>query len=157
MTSIVVSLIIASALIIAYQDITTRWINLWLTILFCLFNTIYSSRNGWQELLQNICFCVAYFTLNFAIIKAYYRVKEKRYTPLINSKFGSGDILIILGVGANFSPIICVYFFTICFVISLACMPIVNKTHKTAPLAGFILIQYVLYLFLFDLRLNFVH
>src|ERR1041384_2289298 len=129
---------------IVYSDFKTRLISVWLIAGFMISNAcLYIIRNSLQLLSENFIFTVVYLLFCYMVLHLYYFFKGGGFANLLGEKFGLGDCLVILAVGATLEPEILIYFLTASFLISLLAQLSLFKAQKTIPLAGHLVICYV--------------
>ncbi len=134
---------------ILFQDFKHRLVSLWILIAFgviCVASVLYTG--GIKILLVNVLSTVVYLGVLWLMIKLYLFLKFKKNKVIINELLGSADVLVILFIGLTFNLIGLIYFFCFAFIFSLVghLMSLsLNKTsiHKTIPLAGFMVIFYI--------------
>lgn len=142
-----VFLLLLVSILLAYQDYKKRTINLGITLGFGALSIFtYLTHHTFYEFMFNVLFCIVYCLLSYFIVKIYYYFKSGKHEKIINSKFGLGDVLIILIIGFCMQPPMAVYFFTVSFVLSLVIYFIFPPTVKSVPLAGNLSVMYSLYL-----------
>jgi hypothetical protein len=141
-------LLFITSLAIAYQDFKTRMISVWLIVLFGILNLLlYLLSNSWYQLLENGIFCFTYFLFSYLVIHLFYFIKTKRFGKLLDHKIGWGDVLLILLTGICLEPVSLIYFFTFTFLVSIVIYTFFLKTNKRIPLAGVLVVCYIVYLF----------
>lgn len=132
-----------SASAIAYQDLKTRLISLWLILVFgAVTIALYLNNHSVRELAENMLFCLLYFLFSYLVLQLFYVVKTKKCTRLLDTKIGLGDVVLYFVVGSCFSPADMVLFFTITFITALAFHFIFLRKSKTVALGAFLMICY---------------
>jgi uncharacterized membrane protein len=106
--------------------------------------TIY--EKGIDLTIQNAIYSLVYFALCFTVIYLYYFVKERQLPKIMDSKFGWADVIICLSIGISFDFISLIVFFTGSFVISAIIGLVLQGKNKTVPLAGFLVILYLVFI-----------
>jgi hypothetical protein len=148
-------LLFLTAGFIAYQDLRTRLISLWLIALFFMLNVIqYLFLNTWYQLAENTLFCVLYILFSYLVLQLFYFVKTKKFQPLLDSKIGWGDVLLVLSIGVCIEVVNLIYFLTIAFTVSILVQLLFFRTSKSVPLAGLLAVCYIAYLLFSCLRLT---
>jgi len=136
--------------VILFQDFKQRQVSLWLLILFgviCIASVIY--LRDLKTLLYNVLFAIVYIGFIWLILKLYLFLKFKKNTPVMNELLGPADIIVMMCLGFTFNLPGLIYFFCFGFVVSLVFHLLYssfgkNTTHKTVPLAGYLVICYLL-------------
>lgn len=132
---------------IAYQDFKTRWISVWLIVVFSIINiTFYLVLNSVDQFMENIVFCICYFLLMFLCLTLFYYLKTKKITKIIDRKIGLADVLLFIAVGITIEPENLIYFFTIYFVLAIFIQMAFLRKYKKIPLAGILVLFYPIYL-----------
>jgi hypothetical protein len=135
---------------IIYQDITSRRINLMLTLaLIALIIVRYAIFNARDQFLQNVLFCLLYFLLSYMILRLYFYLKGKSKEKIIDSKIGWGDVVLLFAVGCTIEPEKMILFFTITFIFALVVHAMFSRAKRTVPLAAYLMILYNAYLIFF--------
>jgi hypothetical protein len=97
------------------------------------------AANGWKQSLIYLGINALLIVVQLIGIAAYFSIKHKRFTNIINTYLGSGDLWFYGIVACSFSPMNFVVFnITACFIILLvfAVTGIKSLQEKTIPLAG---------------------
>jgi hypothetical protein len=132
--------------LIFYQDLKTRLINLWSIICLATFNYLqYLLTHSIFDFIENSLFCLCYFALLYGVIHLYLYFKTGRFQKIINTKLGLGDILIMPALGFCIEPLFIIPFFTAALVLSLVVQLLLVGKEKTVPLAGFLVLAYLLF------------
>lgn len=130
-----------------YQDFKERQVSLWLLLVYSgliVSDTIYDL--GFDNFLQNAISSVIYFSLCFTGVFLYYFLKERSIPAVIDKKIGWADVIICLTIGVSLNISSLIVFFTISFVISAIIGLILQARDKTVPLAGFLVILYLIFI-----------
>lgn len=141
------SLLTLVSLLIFYQDLKDRLVSLWVLLLYAgliIAYTIY--EKGIDIILQNAISTVAYFALCFGIIFLYYFIKERQFPKIMDVKLGWADVIICMSIGISLDVLLLVLFFTVSFVISAIIGIVLQSRNKTVPLAGFLVILYLVFI-----------
>ncbi len=139
---------------IVYQDFKTRWISLWLLLLFSGVNIgLYLFANPMAQLFENAIFCTGYFLLCFLVLQMVYWMRTKQFTRIIDKKIGKADVIIFIAIGTTIEPITLPLFFTVGFILSLIIQIIFLGKNKQIPIAGIIVIIYLFFIFYKDISL----
>jgi hypothetical protein len=135
---------------IIFQDFKSRRIQLYLIILFTIFNwSSYLLTHSLTEFGINTLFCICYLLLCYGCLHLYFYFKTKTFQILLDKKIGWGDVLSILSIGPCMALDTMVYFFSIAFTLTLLIyMLVMAKKSTSIPLAGFLILFYLMYLFL---------
>lgn len=145
-------LLFATSAAIAYQDLRTRLIHLWLIMLFTVLNvTQYLLSYNHYRLFENAVFCLLYFLFSYLVLQLFYFVKTRKFQKLADNKIGWGDILLLFAIGLGLEPVSLIYFFTGTFIASIVVQMIFSGKDKSIPLAGIAAICYILYLVVFEM------
>lgn len=147
------SLILSSSLIL-FQDFKQRLVSLWVLLLFgltCIISVLLN--RGIETLLYNILFTCIYIGLIWLILKLYLYFKFKTNKPILNEQLGLADVLTILFIGLTFNAVGLVFFFCFGFIFSLLCFMLYvlgskHKKNEHIPLAGLLVVFYVLTIFI---------
>jgi len=139
---------------IAYQDIKTREINLLSIVGYGILSCYkYSMEINLSQFFANLLFAGAYLLLILLVTTVFYRFRIGKWTNIIDSQIGLGDLLLFICVGGCLEPLVLLNFFTACFIFSLVSYFLFFK-KKSVPLAGltaiFYLMFYVVQLYLID-------
>lgn len=135
-----------ASIFIIYQDIKSRRINLVLTLAFIgLIITRYYLISDIEQCLFNACFSLLYFLLCYMVIRIYYFMKGSS-EPIIDSKIGWGDIILLFAVGCTIEPEKMVLFFTVTFILSILLHILFSRNSRAIPLAAYLLLTYNVYL-----------
>lgn len=141
------SLLTLVSLLIFYQDLKDRLVSLWVLLLYggiIISYTIY--EKGIEITLQNTISSIVYFALCFGVICLYYFVKERQFPRIMDVKLGWADVIICLSIGVSLELVSLVVFFTVSFVISAIIGLVLHSRNKTVPLAGFLVIFYLVFI-----------
>jgi hypothetical protein len=150
-------LLLVTASMILYQDFSSRsvlWYLFPLAGVLGLINS-YLHTNSWQETVIYSTINAAFTLLQFALLKLYFSLKVKNNTKLINEKIGIGDLFFLLATGFFFSPLNFLLFycssllFTMTVHLLLARIIKDTRSSQTVPLAGWIAVFLVVYIFFF--------
>lgn len=125
------------AVVISYQDFKHRLISLWSILLYaaCCISSVLLFQNLFI-LFENAVSSLIYFTFVFFVLFLFYFIKEKKFSNIIDSKIGLGDVLIFIAIGLTLDVVNLIVFFTISFCISAIVGLFLAKQNKTIPLAG---------------------
>jgi hypothetical protein len=138
--------LILSGIILVYQDFKSRLINTWLIILFTLSNVcLYLISYPIYQFIENTIFCISYFLFCYLILHLYFYLKTKTFQKILDTKLGSGDILIFLSIGICIEPIHLIFFFTGAFIISIISFAIFFRSKPSIPLVGLTIPCYWVY------------
>ena len=142
-----ISFLILSAAIIAYQDFTARMISLWLILVFGIANTLfYLSTGELFGLIENCIFCVCYLLFMYGVILLYFYIKNKKFEKILDTQFGWGDVLVMLFIGIGLDAVSLIYFFSMGLISSLLLSLLFFRQKKGIPLAGLLVLNYLVYL-----------
>ncbi len=139
---------------ITYQDFKERLVSLWLLILFASVSLASLILNrDWNTVLYNTIDIVLYLGLILAVLKLYLYLKFKKNKKIINELLGIADIVIIFFIGITFNIIGIIFFFCFGFIFTVLGYFILSllqkkSKHQTIPLAGFLVIFYMLSIFI---------
>lgn len=140
-------LLVLSGSAIICQDLKARLISLWLILLFGISNVLfYLHTHSVYQLLENVIFCTWYLMLSYGVLLLYFYIKTKRFEKIINSKFGMGDVLVMLLIGVALEPVSMIYFFSGALVAALFFSLLFFRKNKSIPLAGLLIICYLVLL-----------
>jgi len=132
---------------IAYQDFKTRLISVWLLLIFTVINIIgYLFYSSFSQLIENIIFCICYFLFSYLIIIFFYFLKTRKFVKIINAKIGLADIILFIAIGFTIEPFAFILFFSASFILSLLIQLLFIHRNKQVPLAGIMVLIYVVYL-----------
>lgn len=157
-----VSLIILffSSGFIAYQDFKERQVSLCLIIVFGVIN-IFSVLyfRDLITLLYNFIGTSIYLVIIWVFLKGYLYLKFKKNKTIINESIGLADIYIIFFIGITFNFIGLIFFFCFSFILSLLFFLVSSslkkdESHATVPLAGFLVLFYIITLIILNLIKN---
>ncbi len=142
--------LLVTGLVITYQDFKFRRIQVYLILLFTIFNwSIYLVNHSVNELATNGFFCMAYLLLCYASLHVYFFIKTKSFQTLLDKKIGWGDVFVILSIGPCMALDVLVYFFTLAFMLTLLLYVwLMAKKSTSIPLAGFLVVFYLIWIFL---------
>jgi hypothetical protein len=142
--------IIATFLIIIYQDFRHRAISWWLIPLMLILGFLQSSiYHNWQMSLHFFIQNLIFLIVQVFILFIYFFIREKRFVNIIDTWLGLGDVLFFLGLATLFSLINFVAFFIGSIIATLLIFIIISQfstTLKTIPLAGGMAACYILML-----------
>jgi hypothetical protein len=136
------------SLLIAYQDIKTRTINIVYPLLFfclCLSFHFFIQEQS-NQLFLNILFVL----INLLGIILYYSLKEQKLTNPINTHLGLGDIIFFLSLTPFFEFKNFIKFFIGGLIFALIVFFIIKLfiQIRTVPLAGFMAIYLIIIIWL---------
>lgn len=134
---IIFSFLLFGSIIISYQDFKSRLISLWAIVLYacCCVACVLNFQSAYS-LISNSISTLLYFAFVFLVLFIYYFIKEKKFTNIIDSKIGLGDIFIFIAIGLTLDMINLILFFTASFFIAAIVGLFMAKQNKTVPLAG---------------------
>jgi hypothetical protein len=137
----IVYLIIVFLVIVAIQDYLFRSISAVLipvgTILFGIHSYTTNGFNNFKDyyLLNLIFICI-----QLSVLLLFFLIKNRRFTNIINSHLGSGDIYFLLVISFFFSPFNFILFLTISLILIMIINVLDRLTNsldaKSIPLAG---------------------
>lgn len=146
-------LLAAGGVLIAYQDVKSRLISLWLILLYSTTCCGYSWYTyGTAGLLGNLISMLLYGALCFCVVKLYYFMKEKKLSSVIDTKLGLADVILASAIGITFDLPGQVFFFMITFTATALLWLSVFRKSTSIPLAAFLVAFHVVMLSL-DLSL----
>lgn len=148
-----ISLILLSA-ILAFQDIKTRQISLYVLLLWLgVALAIVFQKYPVKEVGFNTLVNGSFVLIVFLILTAYFSAKEKQIVNIIDKYIGLGDLAFFLLLGVCFSPANYLLFFTcglfLTLVGSVLLQLFYRNTAPEIPLAGAFAVQFI---FLLSLR-----
>lgn len=143
MSLLVLIALIAILTCIAYQDIKSREVSLFLYIGLFIFNIIYV--NNLITVGENLLYNILYLVIIFSILLLYFRLVHqiKKLSEFIDVYIGIGDLVYLIAI----TPLFTIYYYIMYFIVSLIMSLIVFKLFrikKNIPLAGYMSIQLVL-------------
>ena len=135
MNSILYLAIFATLGSVAYQDFKSREVWVWAFVLLLVESVLFVVHKlPYPTLLLfgGINLCI--ITFQFIVLTAFFSIKNKRFTNIINSYIGIGDLVFFFILTLWFSP----FNFT-CFMLAsliVALLSVVFITKNSIPLAG---------------------
>lgn len=147
---IVFSILLLASCIISFQDFKSRLISVWAIILYtaCCIGTVLLFGNVYS-LISNSISTLLYFSFLFLVLFIFYFIKERKFTNIIDSKIGLGDLLIFIAIGLTLEMISLIVFFTISFCISAIVGLFLARQNKTVPLAGILVWCHLCFIIVF--------
>lgn len=102
-----------------------------------------------EELLRNFSLNLLFVVVQLSVLVAFYSIKNKKFTNIINKYLGAGDLLFLVLLSAGFSPLIFGCFLVGSFIIIAIIFYVVTIFKKseiisTIPLAGGLALSYIL-------------
>lgn len=125
------------SVIISFQDFKTRLLSVWSILLYalsCITLVLYFKSAS--ALVANSISTGIYFSFIIFALYLYFFLKEGRFTNIIDTKIGLGDLFIFFAIGLTLDLLSLIVFFTISFTISAVIGIIMARKNKTIPLAG---------------------
>jgi len=136
-----------AALGLSWQDFKTRLLSLWLIVTFAAANALFSFETyWWRGLLENALVCLAYLLLLYLCLQLYFYIKHRRFQKIIDTQLGLGDVLVLFAIGIGLEPALMIWFFSLGFIISLIISLWLFAKAKSIPLAGLMVLNYLLFL-----------
>lgn len=136
--------------LVAYQDISSRWIHLFSIILLGIGTLFYGIRN--VLLLPSLLVNLGFLVILYVVLRLYILVRKGLNEKFINRYMGMGDIWIMLVLCTGYS----LYNYVV--VILLSCISallfwamrnyLFNKQMVRIPLAGFIAVTHCILFFI---------
>jgi hypothetical protein len=128
-------------LFVAFQDFRFRAISIW-TLPLIVIPVVFINVGAMsaKSLLINTMINVLFFFFQITLVTLYFSIKHKKFTNIINTYMGLGDILFIASVAFMFSPVLFITFLIIGLSIvgmlyGIAKL-LLNYSKETIPLAG---------------------
>jgi hypothetical protein len=139
---------IISLLFLAEQDFRLRKISGGLLILFLTGIIVaFLSHNHPESILYFFPLNLGFLFFQFVFLWGWFRLKNKKHTPLINTMIGIGDILFFICMAAMFSPgnfiVVFVGDMIFALLVTLAVKTILKKNIFEIPLAGLLSIPLI--------------
>src|ERR1035437_4073210 len=98
-------LIFATLAIVCYQDFKAREVWIWLFVFFFIESILFSFQNiAFKSLLLYSAINLCIITFQCIVLTGFFSLKNKRFTNIINSYIGIGDIIFFCIVSFWFSP-----------------------------------------------------
>jgi hypothetical protein len=148
-------LLLATATLIFYQDLTTRSVLWYLFPAIALLGLVnnYAHTSSWTYTLVNCGVNGGFVLLQFVLLKTFYFIKTGE-RAIVNTRIGLGDILFLLASCCFFSPLNFLVFYCtsllFVLVVYLIMMSVVkSKRNSTIPLAGYMAVFLLVYLGVF--------
>jgi hypothetical protein len=135
---------IALLLCIALQDFRTRTISAWLlpAIAVALLLAMTESADWMSALCRNTFMNCALLIVQFAGLWLFVSARNRKWTNIINTQIGLGDVLLLLCLAPFFSPVNYFLLYTLSIVLALSVTLLLNaagrKNNDHIPFAGFI-------------------
>lgn len=96
---------IFSLLMLAVQDFRSRRIAWWLLPLFVTgIILVFSAHGNGRDFFYFFSLNLFFLVLQFIFLSGWYFVKNKKFTRIIDSKLGLGDVLFLVCIATMFSP-----------------------------------------------------
>lgn len=137
----ITSMILLAA--IAWQDFRTRFISAWL--LFALSILLIASEFFYTDtysILRNVLINCILLGLQFLMLSGWISFRNRKWTGIINSHIGSGDIVLLLVLTPVFSPMNFCLFLTVGTLFTLIAHSIIRivnpKVDAKFPFAGYL-------------------
>ncbi|MFO0357003.1 MAG: prepilin peptidase [Sphingobacteriaceae bacterium] len=136
---------------IAYQDIKSREISLWLILIFAgfVFWRTYL-KSGLELIGYQFLFSVCYLFISLALIKLYFILTKRGHLRLFEQLFGWGDVLVLIAVGIGLPVEIQIPFYLVCFILAIIGYYLIQSIKTSIPLAVYLVLTYCAYLLMFS-------
>lgn len=136
-------------LCIAVQDFRTRSISAWL--LPAIVITLLLAMSGAAEwklwLYRNSVINLALLFMQFGCLWLFVSARNKKWTNIINTQIGTGDVLLLACLAPFFSPVnfFVLYTFSIVFALTVTLLLNAGRARKSddVPFAGFIAVPLI--------------
>lgn len=136
-------------LCVAVQDFRTRTISAWLlpAIVLALLLAMMDASGWTVALLRNAGMNAALLFIQLGCLWLFVSVRNKRWTNIINTQIGTGDVLLLLCLAPFFSPMnfFVLYTFSIVFALVVTLLLHAAGARKTdqVPFAGFMAVPLI--------------
>jgi hypothetical protein len=129
--------LLISATIISFQDFKARLLSVWVVLFYslcCVALVLYFQSSS--ALLSNLISALLYFGFILFVLFLFYFLKEGKFVNIIDTKIGTGDLIVFLAIGVTLDLLNLILFFTVSFMISAVIGLFLAKRDRTVPLAG---------------------
>lgn len=128
-------------LFLAYQDFRYRAISWWLIpVLVLAFGYLEISTIGRDQFLANIALNLGFIVFQMAVLTMYFSMRNRKFTNIINTYLGIGDVLFFVLLAAAFSFVNYIFFLVTSFIlVTIGFMifkSVKRNTNPEIPLAG---------------------
>lgn len=134
---------VALLLCIALQDFRTRTISAWLlpAIAVALLLAMAESAGWMNALYKNALMNFTLLLVQFGGLWLFISVRNRKWTNIINTQIGLGDVLLLVCLAPFFSPVNFFVLYTLSIVLALIVTLLINsigrKKDDHIPFAGF--------------------
>jgi hypothetical protein len=134
--------------IIAVQDFRSRRIAWWLLPPLLVGLLIFSiTQTSIHEILNHTAFNILFILLQLGLLMLYFSIRQRRFTHLVDTYIGLGDILLLVCLSVGFSPMNFIVMLLSGLLLSLVAALIVRIARPQStlliPLAGFLAVPLI--------------
>ncbi len=140
---------VATLGILSWQDFRSRRIAWWLLpILAITFFLASSQMNSVSEIGMGFSLNITFLLIQFLFVWIWFSLKQRKFSKLIDSQIGLGDLLFMICIAFAFSPANFMIFYTIGMIVTLLVTIIVrlfrSNEKSEIPLAGALAIPLII-------------